>query len=173
MGVQEDEGLLRTETEGDDVLDVADAHVHHMVITQLRPVQIFFIVSDLNDKRHIESLLHVSVHDKWNGMPEVKCLSGGASAGVHVEELAGLVSVEYQVEVPVAEEDASADEPVGLPARALRDLRAHLLSHGETSEFLQELVIVNALVAGCLDSESRNDILYLLFGLFLFPIFYL
>ena len=73
----------------------------------------------------------------------------------------------------MAEEDASADEPVGLPARALRDLRAHLLSHGEAPELLQQLVIVDALVAGCLDSESRNDILYLLFGLFLFPIFYL
>ena len=132
--IHEYENLFWVVPEGDDVLDIADGHFLHSFEVKLGSVQIFLIISDLDDQGNIESLLQIVINDEGNGMTKMKCLSWGTTASVEVEQLALLVSIKDHVEVTVAEEDASPDEPVRHLFCQFAYLALHLLSHGEATE---------------------------------------
>ena len=132
--VHEYENFLWVVAEGNYVLDIADGHLLHSFQVKLGSVQIFLVIGDLDDQGNIERLLQIVVDDEGNGMTKMECLSGGTTTSVEVEQLALLISIQDQIKVPVAEEDASPDKPVWHLFRELAYLALHLLSHGEATE---------------------------------------
>ncbi len=118
--VRKNESLLWIKTKGDDILDVVDAHLDCTILTFkfiLRLVDILFIVGDLDDERHIKSLLQVLCEEEWDRVPHVQRISTGTTACVQVEGLLLLVGVQDLSQVSLAEEDATSDEPVNGLAR--------------------------------------------------------
>jgi len=113
--VRKNESLLWIKTKGDDILDVVDAHLDCAILTFkfiLRLVDILFIVSDLNDERHIKSLLQVLREEEWDRVPHVQRISTGTAACIQVEGLLLLVGVQDLSQISLAEEDATSDEPM-------------------------------------------------------------
>lgn len=111
INVTEDKGLLGVKAEGNDILDVAEAHRNRALRAfkvQLGTVDKFLIVGDLDHNGDVKSLLQILAHDEWDGVAQVKRLSRGSSASVEIEGLFGLVGLKDVVEVAVAEENTSA-----------------------------------------------------------------
>lgn len=60
LNVRENESFLWIKTKSNDILNIVDAHLNctfGSIKFALRSVDVFFIISDLNDKRYIECIL--------------------------------------------------------------------------------------------------------------------
>ena len=57
LAVGKDEGLLGIKAKSDDILDVADGVLLDFIKGVLRPEEELFVISDLDDQRHIEGFL--------------------------------------------------------------------------------------------------------------------
>lgn len=78
IAVRKDEGLFGVETKGQNVLDIILAHLERTfgsVKINFRLVNVFLIISDLNDKRNIEDPLQPLCENKWDAMTHVECIS--------------------------------------------------------------------------------------------------
>lgn len=64
----------------------------------------------------------------------------------------------------MAEENASANEPMRLLAGESLDLLPQLIIHTRAAKSIHELVVVNACIFGSLDQERGHLILVLFFG---------
>jgi hypothetical protein len=73
--VHEYENFLWVVAEGNDILDIANGHLLYSFEVKLRSVQIFLIISDLDDQGYIESLLQIVVDDEGDGVAKMQCLS--------------------------------------------------------------------------------------------------
>lgn len=129
-GIGEDEGLVRVESDGDDVLCVFAGEVDEMLNGRRGFVALWlfcekklFIIRQLNDARYMERLLKICGEDEGDKMTEMQGGGGGATAGVQEELFARLVAIEKQGEIAVGEEDAAAEKEMrrltgeGLEAR--------------------------------------------------------
>ena len=95
-------------------------------------------------------------------MSEMQGLGGRASAGVEVELLASLVSIEDVIEVSVGEEDAAAEEDVGRAAGETRDAVDEGLVEALAAELVDELVVVDFAALLGRDFPRRHDLFLLL-----------
>ena len=94
--IREDEGLFGVESESNDVFNVVDAHLDGAFLTFkliLWLVDVFLIIGDLDDQRHIKGLLQVLSEQEGNSVTHVQCVSTGTSTSVKVEGLLLLVGV--------------------------------------------------------------------------------
>lgn len=161
LGIEENESLLWVEPESDDVLYVADSHLCNLLLSKLRSVHELLIISDLDDKWHIECLLHVLGHDEWDGVSEVESLSRWSSSGIEVEELASLISIEDDVEISVAEKDITPDEAMGRFSSETLDFFSKLVGHARATEYVNKFVIVDTFFADGSDVERGNNVFWL------------
>ena len=159
--IGEDEGLFGIEPKGNDLLDVALSHLNRLVQRQLWPVQVLFIISDLDDARNVEHLLQPLSHDEGNRVSHMKRLRRRSPAGVQVEGDSLLVGVEDLVQLPVAEEDASADQSVHGSANDTLHPLNQLLGQRSATKLLHQLVVVYARVCHGVDFQTSDDVLAL------------
>jgi len=76
--IGEDKSLCWVEAERDDVLDVVETHLNGALRTvqlKFRPVDVLLIVSDLDNKRHVKSVLQVLREDERNSVTHVEGVS--------------------------------------------------------------------------------------------------
>lgn len=108
----ENEGLLHIEAERDDVLDIAVHEFPHVLEAQLWPVQVLFIICELDDHHQPQSLLEPLSDDHRDCVAQVQVLAARPSSSIQVESLACFVIIQQLVEVPVRVEEPAADERV-------------------------------------------------------------
>jgi hypothetical protein len=83
--IAENEGLLWVEAESDDVFHVVLSHLDDVVKIEFWLVDVFFVVSDLNNEWHSKSILKVFREDKGDAVAQVESIGTGASSCVEIE----------------------------------------------------------------------------------------
>lgn len=125
LDIGKDKSLLWVKTEGDNVLDVADAHCNcafGALEFKLGPVDVLLIVCDLDHNRHVKCFLHPLAEDERDGVSKMEGFSGRSTSGIKIKWFLSLVGLQDVVEVPVAEENVASQEWVCLLTRELFDL---------------------------------------------------
>jgi hypothetical protein len=106
--------LLRLKAECNNVLNVIPCHFLDLLQSIIRSKNELFVVSDLYDQSNIKGLLQVLGEHHRNGVPKMKCLRRGPSACVQIEVLFPFVSIKNHIQVPMAEEYISSEQPVAV-----------------------------------------------------------
>lgn len=130
LQVAVDEGLLKIESQGDDILGVLHGEVHSILKRYAILEQSLLVVRKHEDQGDVKNILQPLGELQGNGVTQVQTAGTGTTTGVEEERLATLVEGQDAVEVAVTEEQA-ASEP------AMRLVSGHLL------EALEELVVNN------------------------------
>ena len=95
-------------------------------------------------------------------MAQVQSRGRRTAPSVEVERLLLLVKIKNQIQLAVAEEDASANEPVTFLPRQLLNLVDLLLQNLVATKFLNELIVVDAGILYSLDLNTSHPILTIL-----------
>lgn len=103
----------------------------------------FLIISELNDQGTVKGILQPFRELERNQMSQVKSFTRGSSSRVEVELGLRLIQVKDEVEIPMREEDASADEAMTLLPRDLLDARHQRSIQGLAAELDEQLVVVD------------------------------
>ena len=145
LEIAEDESLVGIEADSDDVLGVVAAVTLNLLDRPLVGEEVLFVVGHHDNQGNIEGVLKPFCELEGNGVANVDTVGGRAAAGVEEEGLALLVTVEDKLEVAVGEDDASAEEAMGLLARdpleAIEESLVDLLG----AELLNQFVVVDGL----------------------------
>lgn len=94
LGVEEHKGLLGVETESKDVFNVAEAHLGCTFLSvevHVLVIQVLFVISDLDNKRNVKSLLEILRKHHWNAVAHVHGISGRTSSSVEIKWFLGLI----------------------------------------------------------------------------------
>lgn len=113
VAVEEEEGLVQIETAGENILGIFEAEaavIIKCVVCLL--MEKFLVIAEHDDDRHLEGILEVLSEKERHQMAHMHAVRGGPSAGVDVEWLFVLVGSQEFVDVPVGEENVSAQEPM-------------------------------------------------------------
>jgi hypothetical protein len=111
-----DEGLFGVEAERDDVLCVFVGELEEVLgslalllhaVVLVAGVQVFLVVGQHDDQRHVEDLLQLLGEEEWHRVSQVHAATAGASSGVQHECAIPLVCVQDLVKVSVRKEEAS------------------------------------------------------------------
>ena len=149
VDIREDEGLIRVEAEGQNVLHVGLTHsvgAFGTIELNFGLVDVLLIVSHLNYKGYIEDALKPLSEDEGDTVTHVEGICRGTSARVKVEWLLVLVGGQDLLQVALAKEDAATDEAMSfLPDGALQTID-QFRSDCEASILLDELVVVDTCV---------------------------
>jgi len=117
VDIREDKCLLWVEPESDDIFNIVDTHVDcafRAFKLIFGSVNVFFIICNLNHKRHIESILHPLSEEEWDSVAKMDGISAGTTTSVQVEWLFLFISIKNLIQISVAEENAAANKSMGL-----------------------------------------------------------
>lgn len=97
IDVREDKGFLRVEAKSKNIFDIVETHLDgsfgsfklHLLL-----VDVFLVVSDLNDKRDVKDALEPLGKNEGDAVTHVEGISGRTSASVQIERLFVLVSLQ-------------------------------------------------------------------------------
>ena len=146
-----DEGLFGVEAQRDDVLCVLVCEVEEVLcglalllhaVVLVAGVQVFLVVGQHDDQRHVEDLLQLLGEEEWYGVSQVHAATAGTSSGVEHECAIPLVCVQDLVEVPMRKEEASPHQSVcGLAGDFFEALEVGIGKRLDTEEIDQTLVV--------------------------------
>ena len=109
--------LLDIETQSDNVARILHAVRQRLLKRQVILEQGLFVVRQHEDQGHIKDLLQPSCELEGDRVAQVEAAGAGSATRVQEKGLAVLVLCEDLVKVAMAEEEASSEPAVRLPAR--------------------------------------------------------
>ncbi len=138
-------------------------------------MEIFLIISNLNDKRNVESFLHVFAEDERKHMPKMKGLWWRSSSCIQIERryswisksiiflLMSLACSKNGIKISMWKEDSSFNIIMSFFACVFLDSLDKFFSEGVASKFLNELVIVDLFVCSTWYSVGIDNKIFSLF----------
>ena len=138
-------------------------------------MEIFLIISNLDDERNIEGVLHIFAEDEGKHVSKMKGLWWRPSSCIQIERrnswisksitflLMSLACGQNGIKISMWKEDSSFDIIMSLFACVFFDSLDELFSEREASEFLNEFIIVNLFVCSTRNGVGIDNKIFSLF----------
>ena len=70
--IQDDESFFRVKAQGQNILDILVSHLGVFIQISSILMEVFLVVSYLNDEGHIKGFLHIFAEDEWKHVTQVQ-----------------------------------------------------------------------------------------------------
>nr|GMC57944.1 hypothetical protein HRbin03_00097 [Ipomoea batatas]GMD67078.1 hypothetical protein HRbin03_00097 [Ipomoea batatas] len=140
--IREDKRPRNVKTTGDDVLGVLPGQPLALLYRQILP-HTLLVIGQLNYKWHLKRILQVLGEHEWNEMTHMQGFRRRSTASIQVEFIPSFISIQNLTEVAMSEEDAAAEENVGLAAGESLHAVNEGLFQPLAAELVNQLVVVD------------------------------